>query len=236
MKKLLLFVLFSSFSLLMGEKSFAQSEHSEHYKPRSFDKAKTEKLSDSRDFKYGKPKRIDNYQESIIFWLERKIAELFRKVPYKYWDWFSYGLIAFFIIIVAYYLRKMTLTGPVSLQRSGSSVMQADVIDENIHVIDFDSAIREAIAGGQLRLAVRLYFLKTLKTLDEKKLIAHSREKTNQEYLRELKSNPLKDDFKTLARAFEFVWYGQMTPAQPVFEQLENRFHLFFKNLHSQNP
>lgn len=103
----------------------------------------------------------------------------------------------------------------------------ADPLEEDIHELEFDPLIRDAIARKQYRLAIRLLYLRTLRLLSEARMIQWRREKTNMEYLFELKAQELRNDFSDLTLLFEQCWYGELLPDAPVFESAVDSFRAF---------
>jgi len=101
---------------------------------------------------------------------------------------------------------------------------------ENIHEINFDNAIEEAINKHNYRLAVRLLYLKCLKQLSDAALIKWQPEKTNNSYLDELANADQKAIFKSLTRRFEYVWYGEF----PIYGQTFSRINLQFQEFKSK--
>lgn len=67
----------------------------------------------------------------------------------------------------------------------------------------------EAVAGGDLNLAVRYLYQHSLELLRKRELIQWRPHKTNTEYLLELRGNPVYDPFRQLTRISEFVDYGE---------------------------
>jgi len=75
-----------------------------------------------------------------------------------------------------------------SISRDGTEITLAN-LDEYIHETDLDRFLREALAASNWPLAVRLYFLQTIKQLSEREAIVWSKEKTNRDYLREMRGH-----------------------------------------------
>jgi hypothetical protein len=84
-----------------------------------------------------------------------------------------------------------------------------EVEEENIHEIDFDKDIRDAENEGDYRRAIRLQFLKVLKNLSDAELIFWDPNKTNYQYLYELKGTNLYNPFVSCVNVFDRVWYGE---------------------------
>jgi hypothetical protein len=93
-------------------------------------------------------------------------------------------------------------------QAEDGTIITAENVDAYIHETDLERFLREALASGNYALCIRLYYLQTIKTLSEKDAIKWSREKTNRDYLREMRDHRLGREFREATRTFERVWYG----------------------------
>lgn len=109
------------------------------------------------------------------------------------------------------------------IARDGVEITAAN-LDQYLHETDLDYFLRDALAKGNYALAVRLYYLQAIKQLSEKGAIQWSREKTNRDYMREMRSHPLSESFRTATRTFEQVWYGNQGLTQNSFAQIEPTF------------
>jgi hypothetical protein len=113
--------------------------------------------------------------------------------------------------------------------------LQAGVAEEDIHTMDFDRLLADAIARGEYRWAIRLHYMRTLKELTDMQLIAWKPEKTNQDYLHELRSPLLRLPFADITTLFEYAWYGDLPVNEPMFRQAEKRFADFRMQLSGAN-
>lgn len=104
----------------------------------------------------------------------------------------------------------------------------AEITEENLeaylHETDLERFLREALTRGDFPQALRIYYLQVIKSLSESGLILWSREKTNRDYLREMRTNPLSLDFQHVTQIFERVWYGNTSLNKDEFTQLEPAF------------
>lgn len=107
--------------------------------------------------------------------------------------------------------------------------MSEDELSENIHEMDFDTMIQQLIAQKKYRRVVRLLYLKSLKIMTDKDLIQWEVNKTNWDYVFELKSEALRPGFKDLTVAFEYVWYGHVPVSDAQFSQIHDQFNRFNK-------
>jgi hypothetical protein len=101
--------------------------------------------------------------------------------PFKGFDAsiFLWVLAAFSVIVLILQFSNISMRQLLSPGKSSSSKKRVNELNENIHEIDYDQDIKEAIAAGNYSLAVRLLYLQTLKTLSDNALIKWNINKTN---------------------------------------------------------
>jgi hypothetical protein len=104
---------------------------------------------------------------------------------------------------------------------------------EDIHSIDFNKAIQEAIENQQYRLAIRLMYLGNIKVLSDRNLIDFKPNKTNFDYARELRSTVYAKGFDDTTLVYEYAWYGEFPVERETFEQLKNIFSDYEKTIRS---
>lgn len=90
--------------------------------------------------------------------------------------------------------------------------------------VNWDQKIKEAFLQKEYRLAVRYHFLSLLKSLSRHKLIAWKSEKTNYDYIREIKQEKIKTDFIELSELYEAVWYGDFPISKQDYHQIDDEF------------
>jgi len=103
--------------------------------------------------------------------------------------------------------------------------------EEDIHSIDFNIAVNEAMEKGNLRLATRLLYLQALKSLADRSLIQWQINKTNTTYVKELQQHPLQKAFARLTYIFEYTWYGSMMMNRQQFADVYETFKQFQQQL-----
>jgi len=135
------------------------------------------------------------------------------------------GLIVFILVKV---LSADSLFAKKDKNISGkTAIYDLEEIEENLLETELDGSIQKAIQDGNYALAIRLYYLSIIRELTLAKALDWKKDKTNFQYLRELKNHPLKDSFKNATNVFERIWYGEEEiPAErfraiaPDFERL----------------
>jgi hypothetical protein len=141
---------------------------------------------------------------------------------------FNWALIVIAVVIIIYFIIKVTGMGGTGLfGKKNSNSLSYITSNEDIHSINFDEAIQQAIDDKNFRLAVRLLYLQSLKTLTDKGKINWQLNKTNHDYLVELNETPHQPEFIYLTRQFENNWYGNLPVAEPEFKLLQQSFSNF---------
>lgn len=145
-------------------------------------------------------------------------------------------VVVLLIALAALYFLIRSLMGiktPSNAKVNGEEffVPELEHIETNFMQMDLDRYIQEAIASAQYDLAVRFHYLQILKSLSLRGLIHWKREKTNQDYSRELRQTPLHDAFSKITRVFDQVRYGDSGVTKETFTQIEIQMHAFLRLL-----
>lgn len=183
-------------------------------------------LQTDHDYQYGNDAPPPENPIARFFqWLFRKFGEFLRSDSYQ--NIWQYVILAAVAGLVIYLLTKAEVLGFLFPKKAQSGGLDYENMAENIHEIDFDAAVEEAVTKRNFRLAVRLLYLQTLKRLTDAGRINYKPDKTNRQYVYELANSPLQADFETLTRQFEFIWYGDFPVDESRFGQLHQQFRQF---------
>lgn len=112
------------------------------------------------------------------------------------------------------------------ISRDGVEITAANV-DAYIQETDLERFLREALASGNHPLAIRMYYLQIIKSLNERHFIEWARQKTNRDYTREMRHHKLAPNFRTLTQTYENVWYGNQSLSKADFLSIEPGFQQF---------
>lgn len=158
-------------------------------------------------------------------WLMRKFFEFFQSSSYQ--NFWQYVLLAAIGGLAVWLLYKAEFLGGLFGRKAEEDPLAYNRLTENIHELDFNSLIEEAIEQHNYRLAVRLFYLKTLKQLTDKQLIHWQSTKTNRVYVDELGNSLLRKEFEQLTSQFEYIWYGEFRVTEAEFNLLKEQFQFF---------
>lgn len=160
------------------------------------------------------------------------------------WPTLSKGIVLFLkilvigmvVVILALLLRHFLSTPRNRAVKTAIfAELSIEEIEENLEETELSPYIRKAIDQDNYVLAVRLYYLEVLKQLSGQKAINWRKNKTNRQYLQEMRNSKQHSDFRLLTLIFERVRYGGQTLSRPEFEKIEPGFQSFLKSMPS-NP
>lgn len=177
-------------------------------------------------------------QESLLDKIKRKISQLLSKIfkdidPNKATNYttnilrfFGIVIIGFLLFILIRYL--MSKDGNFLFGKKNRKIkITSHDIEENIHEINFPERILQLEKQQDYRSAIRYHFLYSLKKLTDKNLINWNPEKTNRDYLRELKNKNLQEDFRRVIYVYDYIWYGEFDAQEKEYQHYKTYFNKF---------
>ena len=174
------------------------------------------------------------YMDSLLRATQLKVRKPRRNVDLRGADFFSsvFGVIFWIIAIglFGYLVYRLFLSNSSFLSRNRKNIASDIAVVEEENANDPDSLLRNAIKNGNYRLAVRYLYLQSLRRLSEKKFIEINTNKTNYEYVTEIRKHKFANEFASLTLQYEYVWYGEYPVDERLFEQIQNGFTQFNKN------
>jgi len=194
--------------------------------PRYPDAKHLEEFRNDRDYNYSDdPQPPANPFDRWLNELFEKLRKLFSGKSYE--SFWQYLFLAFVAGLVLFLLYKAKVLEYIFPSKKDPDSTEYVVGQENIHEINFEEAIGNALTLGDYRLAIRLQYLKILKLLTTRELIHWKPNLTNQSYVQELQKYPFHADFVELTRYFEFAWYGEFQINESGFKEMKDFSNLF---------
>lgn len=193
--------------------------------PRDFNQAILEDLKSDPGLQYKEaPTIAESILDRFIRWINQLLDSLFRNAIATNWGRiFSYGIGVIVLVVLIMMILKVNAFN-VFYSGQGASTIAYNILDENIHEMDFDKLIQEAIDQHDYRKGIRLLFLNSLKMLSDKNFVHWEQGKTNHDYLTELTAADLKSGFNELNFYFEYAWYGNFTINREMFLKVQGIF------------
>lgn len=198
---------------------------------RSFSKQQMSEYRHSPDFHYFNSEEEDQGLWSRIrIWVFRKIYDLITFGTDTNIGKTILAILIVGIIILAAY--KITRTDNTQLfAKRNSNLNLLNLSKQEIQQTDFDQLIKDAVSVNNYRLAVRLWYLTTLKNLAAKGFIQWKSGKTNYEYVKELNDPAYSGIFARLTHVFEYCWYGEVAVSPSVYENIREQFLKFNRQI-----
>jgi hypothetical protein len=200
------------------------------YTPRSF-KADFKSKYEGAKFNYNEATKDKSLWDRFWERVAKFFDDLFGKnrEAHVNGNWIDAVIKAFAIVVilaVVYFITRAILHKEsywiFGRSRKGIAVQDADA--ENILVMDLEQLIQQTKTAGDYRLAVRYYYLSLLKKLSFREIIAWHWDKTNTDYLYEIKDSTLRKDFEYLSYVYDHSWYGDFPVDEKAFAKAERAF------------
>lgn len=193
---------------------------------RHLDPQKLKSYAEDRDFKYDDVAPETDWWTRFWRWFWHLLEDAFGSGPSG--QFIGYAALIILVALALFVIFKVLGVDFKIFSRKSKSVeVPYSEVEDNIHEINFNEEIDKAIATGNFRLAVRLFYLRILKQLSDADQINWQPEKTNQTYISEITDASRKHTFKNLTDQFEYVWYGEFAINQQQFDQMRTGFENF---------
>ncbi len=197
-----------------------------------FDTQEIEEYKKLDAFNYTEYQEVDNWWTQFKKWIYQLWIKLF--------EWlFGAGEISGFWTIIFRILPYLVVIGVLFLlgwlfmKVNPSDMLLEKQIPPQVELTDDEDImqnqdIRElinlAVKNNNYRLAIRYYYLFVLKRMSDLEFINWESQKTNTDYIKELTDSSVKDQFKTITRLYDYIWYGSFEVNEKSYLQAEKEF------------
>ena len=185
----------------------------------------------SDDFVYEIKLKEKNAWDRFKEWLSETLSRFFsfgNKENSMQFVELLFRIIAALIILVVIYLIVKSIMNKegqwIFGKNSDKKIIRYDEIEKNLHLVDFEKLIKQSIQSGERRLSIRYYYLWLLKKMSEKQIIEWDAEKTNSDYVYEIKNEQFKNNFNYLSYLYNYIWYGEFDIDDVTFEKAKASF------------
>ena len=172
---------------------------------------------------------LANFFATIFSFTDSKSAVNFVNILLK--------VIAILIVVAVIYMIVKAIMNKegqwIFGRNSDRKIINHDEIEKNIHLVDFEKLIQKSLESDEKRLSIRYYYLWMLKKMSEKQIIEWDVEKTNSDYLYEIKDEALKEDFAYLSYLYNNIWYGEFELHENTFTKARNAFEKSIKTINN---
>ncbi|CAH8293601.1 hypothetical protein EV196_103198 [Mariniflexile fucanivorans] len=137
-------------------------------------------------------------------------------INYQTLEYIVYGFMG---VACLYLVIKFLMQSPVNsvFKTETKDIDTFKYVEENIKDVNFDTLISDALKENNFRLATRYLYLKSLKLLTNKNSIEWHYDKTNSDYINEIKDENTKSAFKRISYIYDYVWYGEFPIDEAIY-------------------
>ncbi|MBU2928211.1 DUF4129 domain-containing protein [Winogradskyella psychrotolerans] len=196
------------------------------------DDLKTYKADD--DFNYIEIEPEENILDKISRWFKNILTKFWEAIfgvgtasgfLYFVFTILPYLLLGILVFLLVRFFLKVNSTNLITKAKTQGSILFSEE-EQIIKNEDIPTLINEAIHQKNYRLAIRYYYLLSLKYLTESDSISWQPQKTNEDYIHEINKDHIKTDFINITRIYDYVWYGEFDIDANKFETLKRPFEL----------
>lgn len=193
-----------------------------YYEPRKVPDEVVKTLKEDKKLHYFDPQKTEPPR---LNWLEQLLLALSQASRAVYVIVLTL-IVAVLGILLYWFLKNNGLT---FRRRNQLVAVMPDIQQEEelTSAQEYEAHISKAISAGDLRQAIRWWYLYTLFQLAGRQLITTGKEKTNTDYLRSLRETPYYKQFSMLTLGYEYVWYGGFEVSEPDFNKINQEFRSF---------
>lgn len=196
-----------------------------------------DKKYQSAEFDYNE-NRIDrlSWWERLQQWLRDFFNRILPHFNINLDKTFYYFAIGIGVLTLAYVLYRLLAKGkkPFYGEENDGADMPPDWIEKKLMEVNLNTHLEKALINKNYVLAIRYLYLINLKALAEKHLIVWDHQKTNHDFLYELKAENLKKAFAQTIRVYEYTWYGGFDISENRFSQYRQLFEQFDQDIAGQ--
>lgn len=192
------------------------------------DKNKIKEFKNDHRFNYNEPERGISLWDRIKFWFYDMFNDIVRAVS----NTGIPGVVVILVIVLIVCLIILKVLGVDYRKVLGKKEIdtpEIDIYTENVHEMDFDTLISNALRNKDYRLVVRFMYLKNLKLLSDKEIIDWKANKTNYSYQYEISNSSLRSRFLDTTLIFDYIWYGEFPLDETKYSEINIRMNDFNK-------
>jgi len=191
------------------------------------------------DFNYEVVEAEESFLDKAYRWIQNVLKKFWESIfgvgtatgfLYFIFRILPYILLAFLVFLLIRFFLKVNSNRIMTRTKAEGSVHFSEE-EQIMKNEDIPSLIKDAISQKNYRLAIRYYYLLSLKHLTENERITWQPQKTNEDYIKELSKDQLKLNFTDITRIYDYVWYGEFNIDALKFEALKTPFETLNKSI-----
>lgn len=191
---------------------------------------------EDEEFNYERDKTDTTFWKRLMAKLERLLRKMMGLTPDYHIS--EYGplivkIIAGIILLVAiYFIVRLVMnhSGRWVFQKKNDEIsIDINNTEQLIEEADFAKLIAEYERLGDTRQSIRLHYLWLLKDLKLRAVIDWHPDKTNADYMYEIKEGELRQEFSYLSYLFNYIWYGEFSISNDEYQSAKAAFVAYMR-------
>jgi hypothetical protein len=134
-------------------------------------------------------------------------------------------VIGILVTLIIYLLDKDLFKRRKQRTRIKVNIENPDYLD----LSDLERALNEEGELLNYKACIRIYYLLLLEKYDSLRMIYWKKDKTNRQYVIEIRKHEVKNDLKMLTRVYEDVWFGEFLLNKQQYEHWSQQFESIIK-------
>ncbi|UII31296.1 hypothetical protein LVD17_23675 [Fulvivirga ulvae] len=145
-------------------------------------------------------------------------------------------IITVFIVILIIIISKLAGNNLRlrSKEKAGGVQQSLEDIEENLMESDLMKWLKKVVEEKNYRLALRIYYLIIIKELATHGLINWRKEKTNMDYLYEMKGHDTYNYFEEITGIYQLIWYGEKDLGDKYLVEMSHKFRSYYQSINQQ--
>lgn len=142
-------------------------------------------------------------------------------------------IVAVFIVILIIVISKL-VGNNLRLRHkggSGNTAQTLEELEENLMESDLMKWLKKVVEEKNYRLALRIYYLIIIKELATNGLINWKKEKTNMDYLYEMRGHDSYNQFEEVTGIYQLIWYGEKDLGDKYLLEMSHKFREYFQSI-----
>ncbi|MBL7788201.1 MAG: hypothetical protein JNL75_00040 [Chitinophagales bacterium] len=179
----------------------------------------------------------DQFKEWFFRWLREFFDLQDKNAASEWFEYLQYFLAFLLVTVVAFFIIKAIINkegGWIFGRDSKTDTIDQHNVEEKLHLANFSELLTNAKRKNDYRLAIRFYYLWLLRKLSDKKVIQWDINKTNMDYLYEIKNKTLRERYSYHCYVYDYIWYGEFDMSETEFIKAEMSFNETFKSIDGQ--
>ncbi|MBS7332925.1 MAG: hypothetical protein KIG88_04930 [Weeksellaceae bacterium] len=146
------------------------------------------------------------------------------------WSYILYSILGLSLLLILYKLYQNGMIFQFkSENKTGEYDEHFDYIENNLLTIDLVDLINKAKNDKDFRLAIRYYHYQNTQNLAQKEYLIWDPKKTNQQLIKQIKKEEIRNLFDNNTQIFNQVWFGNFELNEDNFTTFEANFNYLNK-------